>query len=344
MLLSPSQEHLLWRQIIEQHHPELFDIDATASLARRAARTICEWRIPTEREEWADHEDARQFQLWYSIFRRRCAASGWMSRADLLDRLPRWIGERRCGRDLTVFSAFQFTSPALERLIAALDGSGKLMPIDPGKAERSRARKFSGFNDEIEDAARWSRAAVEHGGFRSIAIFVPELSTHRQAIEYSFRQIFYPRSCLGGSYDPRRAAFQIHATRPLSEQPLIAAALLLLNLTRPTLSLNDASAILRCPFLKGADLERSARATADLKLCNRRRTDVDLRDLKYASAQCPQLTSVWRRVDLVLRDGTTSRTFAEWARFFSDLLKAVGWPGKPSDLNAEEQDAIGSMG
>ncbi|MBV8812630.1 MAG: hypothetical protein JO033_28495, partial [Acidobacteriaceae bacterium] len=35
ILLSPSQEHLVWRQIIEENHPELFDIGATASLARR---------------------------------------------------------------------------------------------------------------------------------------------------------------------------------------------------------------------------------------------------------------------------------------------------------------------
>jgi probable DNA repair protein len=340
VLLSPSQEHLLWRQIIEQRHPELFDIGATASLARRAANVVREWRIPAEGEEWIDHEDARQFQSWYSIFRRRCSDGGWMTRADLWDRLPRWIAEGRCGRDLTVFSAFQFTSPALERLIAALDGSGKLMPNDSGKAERGRAREFSGFDKEIENAARWSRAAFERRGSHSIGVFVPELSAHRRAIEYSFRQVFYPRSCVGGSYDPARAAFQIHSTPPLSERPLIAAALLLLKLARPSLNINDASAILRCPFVKGAEAERSARATADLKLCNRRRTDVDLRDLKYISAQCPQLTSVWRRVHRVLGDVGTNRTFAEWTRFFGDLLKAVGWPGKPADLNAEEQDLV----
>jgi len=340
VLLSPPQEHLLWEQIIEQRHPELFDLGATASLARRAARTLREWRIPAEGEDWADHEDARQFQTWHSIFRRRCLENGWIGHADLWDRLPHWIAEGRCGHDLTVFSAFQVTPPALERLIGALDGSGKLMPIDSGKSERARAQEYSAFDQEIEHAARWSRAEFERGRSRSIAVFVPELSTHRRAIQYSFRQVFYPRSCLGGSYDSRRAAFQLHVTPPLSEHPLIAAALLLLKLARPNLSLNDASAILRCPFLKGAEAERSARAAADLKLCNRRRTDVDLQDLRYVSMQCPQLMAVWRRVDQLLVYLLANKSFAEWASSFGNLLKATGWPGKSADLSLEEQDLL----
>src|ERR1700761_7456145 len=36
-LLSPSQERALWQSIIESQHPQLFDPDAAARLARRAS-------------------------------------------------------------------------------------------------------------------------------------------------------------------------------------------------------------------------------------------------------------------------------------------------------------------
>src|SRR5690348_6859061 len=50
-LLSAWQEHLLWQQIIEQNHANLFDIGSTARLAMRAAKLAAEWQI-CEGESW----------------------------------------------------------------------------------------------------------------------------------------------------------------------------------------------------------------------------------------------------------------------------------------------------
>ncbi|MBV9498102.1 MAG: PD-(D/E)XK nuclease family protein [Acidobacteriaceae bacterium] len=340
ILLSPSQEHLVWRQIIEENHPELFDIGATASLARRAASIVREWRVPMEGEEWGDHEDERQFQRWHAIFRRRCSEQGWMTRADVWIRLPEWLSHGHCSRERTLFTAFPAVSPAMKGLLAALDGSGVLMPIEAGQTVRANAQSFSDFDCEIDYAARRARRMFEQGESQSIAIFVPDLATHRRTVEYRFRQVFYPRASVSGSYETRREAFQVHSTPALSERPLIASALLLLRLVRQTLTIQDASLILRCPFVKGAEAEGSVRASAELKLCRRRRTEATFQDLRYVSADCPKLTAVWRRLERVLAKGGANRTFAEWASFFGDLLEAVGWPGETAELSLEEQQLL----
>ncbi len=340
ILLSPSQEHLVWRQIIEEHHPELFDISATASLARLAANIVREWRVPIEGDEWSDHEDGRQFQRWHAIFQRRCSERGWITRADLWARLPGWIADGYCARERTGFMAFQAVSPAMKQLLAALESSGVLMPVETGQAAQAGVQNFADFDSEVDYAVRWARRAFEQRESQSIAIFVPDLAAHRRAIEYSFRQVFYPRASMTGSHETGREAFQVHSAPALFEYPLIASALLLLRLARPTLRIQDASLILRCPFVKGAEAERSARASADLKLCRTRRTEITFQDLKYASADCPKLGSVWPRVERVLAKPGANRTFIEWARFFGDLLEAIGWPGETAELNAEEQELL----
>src|SRR5581483_4175304 len=90
-LLSGAQEHSLWRRIIKEELPGLFDIESTAILARRAAELIAEWHIPLEHEAWAEQEDAKQFRKWLAVFRKICREEGWISRSDLWRFVPKWV-------------------------------------------------------------------------------------------------------------------------------------------------------------------------------------------------------------------------------------------------------------
>src|SRR5579872_574095 len=71
-LLSPAQELLLWRQLIEQEHADLFDINAAARGAREAARIIAQWHISLDGAGWLEHQDGSQFLTWLHRFREIC--------------------------------------------------------------------------------------------------------------------------------------------------------------------------------------------------------------------------------------------------------------------------------
>src|SRR5581483_6609020 len=58
LLLSHAQEEVLWRQIIEEEHANLFDAAGTARLAMGAARLVRDWQIPTDGNAWTEYEDA----------------------------------------------------------------------------------------------------------------------------------------------------------------------------------------------------------------------------------------------------------------------------------------------
>lgn len=346
VLLSPAQEHALWHSIIEQQHPHLFDPNAAARLAGRAARVAAEWHISTDGEVWNEHQDARQFQMWHGVFRRACREQGracreqgWITRADLWHLAPRWIEEGACAREETVFAAFETRSPAFERIKCALGAAGSELEREPHEARIQPAKSFDAFPEEIEFAARFARAAFERKRAHSIAVFVPDLPSNRALVEQVFESVFYSARTLGHAANGRsRSAFHMPAA-PLGEHQIVVNALLLLELARARIHHADAEAILRCPFITGAGVERSARALADLELRKRRDLDVTLADLESVSAKCPLLLPVWAAVRRAIRRMPKQAELPAWSEFCADLLKAAGWPGGFA-LAPQEQDAV----
>lgn len=347
-LLSPSQERLVWQDIIEQEQPDLFDVASTARLASGAFRLLSDWQIPAGGDVWNDHQDAQHFLRWQSRFRQKCQDEHWITRADLLQLLPVWIEEEWCERQLTVFAAFDVIPPALEQIRLRMGRAGAVEPI----AERVRSRSVavqhcSGFPEELEQAARCARAALESHPDESIGVLVPDLAAHRSLVERVFEQAFYPAAALRFVRAPRpqhsqfstSRAFHVNAASPLSEHPIVANALLLLELARPRLAMTDACAILRSSFIVGAEAERSARALADLALRRRRDIDLSLRDMEYCTGNCPRLQSVWQALREKASRAAAYRDLPAWGEFIRDLLETVGWPGD-AQLSPEELDIV----
>ena len=342
-LLSPPQELLLWERVIENSGANLFDVSATARLARDAFRLTAEWQIAQASEGWGAHEDAQQFHRWQATFRKQCQANGWMTRSDVLRLLPSWIESGLCSREPILFAGFDTPSPVLKAII---NSAGSALPYGPrtNGEHRGAVRVCADFREELEIAARWARAQIEAGPGRSVGIFVPGLPDHRSRIERTFRNVFYPRSGLSFvsefNYDSgNQSIFHINRAQTLYEHPIIANSLLFVELARPRIEISAATAILRSSFVTGATKERDARALADLDLRRLRELDVSLRDLEYATRSCPLLTGVWKRVRDVLKSKPNRAELSSWSRFFGDLIQATGWPGD-IELTASEQQIV----
>ena len=319
-LLSPVQERALWQQLFESAHPDLFDFAGAARLAIEAARTIAEWHIPLENEAWDEYKDASHFRQLYREFRRRCEELGCITRSDLWRLAPNWMA-REEGR--VVLVGFEYSSPALQSLPAT---HYPLLLESRKRAKRIPAAKHESLEDELETCARWARRLVEDKGTRSVGILLPKLSEHRASVRRIFDSVFYP----SGGEDA--SAVHIHSAESLHSQPLVASALLLLELVESDLDTVDASAILRSPFVAGAEPERNARALADVQLRRNRAPRVTLKDLEFRTAACPLLQSAWQAVRRVLRAQPRVATLAAWGDRMTDLLSAMGWPGdRPLD-------------
>jgi ATP-dependent helicase/nuclease subunit B len=344
ILLSPVQEHLLWKRTIQETTSELFDADATARMAGQAARTFSEWRLPEDSPHWKDGSDAPHFQQWFKAFQRRCSENGWIIRPDVLQILPDWIAQKLCAPGDFAFPITRRISPSVARIVRTLGERSEVRPLDDERdaAPVVQARRFEEFDGEVEFAARWARNALEESDAQSIAILVPDRATHHKKVERTFLQIFYPGSCRSvvnsqtAAPLPELRAFYVHARSAAVEAPLIAAALLVAELANPRVPVSEAGAVLRSPYIAGANEEQSLRAAADIQLRRRRELDVTLADLEQVATRCPRLLKSLRKLRGVLNRAKTVDTYAGWSRFLGELLQAIGWPGDHEPAGAEQ--------
>ncbi len=345
-LLSSAQEQALWQRIIGQQYPNLFHPAGTARLAIDAARLMAEWRIPLEGEAWDDYKDAQRFGDLFRRFRGLCKRNNWIICSDLWRLVPEWIADGQIDPGRIAFAGFTRFSPALEGIRDALGDRAETVSLDAPEAPQSVfATACPDFAAELEYAARWARQQVEDGPNGTVAVFVPEILKHHEAVERTFRQVFYPSRALQFTKQrrddtPEQASpFHINGSKPLSAHPLIANALLLLELARPQIAIADAGAILRCPFITGAKAEDGPRALADIKLRKRRDLEVTLAGMQASAEKCSLLAPVWDALHHVLRIRSWTLELSRWAEFITDLLRAVGWPGD-EDLSGTEQEVV----
>lgn len=328
-LLSASQERELWRQIIEQDRPDLFDLRAMARLAQRASRTLAEYQIPTDSDAWPEHLDAQSFRSWHQTLESALKKENWITRSELWRLLPHWISKGVLAPGPVTFSAFTSISPGLSALSRALGDSVSFAGASFTHHNRARLSGHASILHEIEHTARAIRHQLENGSSSSIGVFVVDLPRHSRDLLRIFNQVFYPAST------PRD---HIHLqSETLAAHPLVASALLLLELAEPRISFSSAGAILRSPFIDGARSERSLRALADRKLRRARELDYSPSQLQTAAWDCPVLYQMLGRIHRIVAKLNPPLRLPQWSAVFSDILEKAKWPAIENLTEAERR-------
>jgi probable DNA repair protein len=128
--------------------------------------------------------------------------------------------------------------------------------------------------------------------------------------------------------DIGESPFHISEARLLIDQPIVASALLLLNLLCPRIDQADVGAILRSPFIRGAHAEQNERALADIALRKQRELDFNFRDIERVSRSSPILSACFHSMAKLLPKTSQRRPLSDWSEFVSEVLLALGWPGE----------------
>src|SRR4029077_13945846 len=116
-------------------------------------------------------------------------------------------------------------------------------------------------------AACWARARLEEGRLR-IGVVVPELEIRRREVARVFSRVMRPGFQVPGAA-PAALPFNISIGIPLVQYPLVALALSLLEFSQREIPFDEASRLIRSPFLADAEREAAERAKLDVKLRRR---------------------------------------------------------------------------
>jgi probable DNA repair protein len=321
LLLTPAQEQAIWEEILDD--AGLLSVAQTARQCRDAWRLAHAWRI----RPGGGGEDAAAFQEWARRYEAR--TRGEVDAARLPDLVSGLLAQVRTPKLLVAY-AFDILPPQTKEFFAGFE----LAQCKPEPANGAVVKlSFPAFRDEIEQAAAWARARLEQGRAR-IGVVVPELAQRRKEVARVFSRAMQPGFNLPGG--PRAPLpFNVSLGEPLADFPLVDAALALIRISFQEVDFALASRLIRSPFLGGADSEMARRARLDAKL----------REILGATVSLPKLIGCIEHAPLLRRHleavfslkAGARQTAGAWARHFSALLEAAGFPGERTLDSAEFQ-------
>ena len=340
LLLAPPVVARLWETILAEEGDPLVDLAGAARSAAEAWTLFHAWRRD-ETDSMAawqrahSGDDARVFARWaarYAGALKRHRQTDLALAPDALRRIAGPVldqGERRI-----VLAGFRDFTPQERRLIEALSAAGaEIQRFDAPRAEASRFERFAAAdgNDELTCAFAWARRQVEAGATR-VGIVVRDLARRRDAVIACAEETLCPELMA----DAQAARpYDISLGLPLSEAPIVFAALTLLRLAQAPVPLDDACLVVRSPYLPEAEARWTERAA-----------------LERAWRERGARTRSWRELiidlgthDLALSQRWSTATFPgdrrrpalEWMLAWRAWLDQVGFPGERALSSAEWQ-------
>ncbi|MFN2646826.1 MAG: PD-(D/E)XK nuclease family protein [Burkholderiales bacterium] len=319
LLLTPAQEQHLWERILAESG--LLIVPQAAAQCREAWRLLHAWRIPSG----PGNEDALAFAQWSAAYRK--ASADDIDSARLPDLMAGFL-EKVKKPALIVAYGFDVMPPQTNGFLERFDW----VECTPAPIEgRSQRASFASATQELEAAAKWARARLEAGAKR-IGVVVPDLGARRAEVVRIFARVMNP-----GYNLPARASaplpFNLSLGRPLAAYALVGAALTLLELVFRPIDFAHASHLIRSPFLGGADRELAKRAALDVRLRRDADETISLAKLIAASEPAPLLRKLLEAAFAAAKPAAESP--ADWARRFSAVLDAAGFPGERA-LDSDE--------
>src|SRR6185503_17036772 len=240
-LLAPSQEQALWEEILADSG--LLAVPQAAADCRRAWELAHEWRIAGALGSFPGNDDARAFVAWSRDYARRCEKAGCIDSA----RLPDVLAPLPLNRPkLLVTYAFDVQPPQMKEFLEGFE----VVSCTPAPVSSIAGKTtYPSPREELEATAQWARAKLEAGAQR-IGVVVPELGKRRKEVVRVFSRVLRPGFNLPGG-ESRPLAFNVSLGVPLAEYPLVAAALSLLELSAGEVPFEQASRVVRSPFIGG---------------------------------------------------------------------------------------------
>ena len=273
---------------------------------------------------WLDDRDAIDEPL---LAEELIAVFARASRQQLESLLPRSL----------ILDGFLQLPSQLDHLIESVKATGTQVLLNSPKPKAYLLQtRYADDDCELLSIATQMRAELEHNQNQLLGLVVPNLQLRRDAVVRAFEQTFYPGM---SPLDIRaqRPAYEISLGQSLGEQPVVATALLVLQLSARSISGNELSSLLLSPYWLAAQTEARRREQLDRRLRDKRLRVLTLEQLGTELYKGSRLTPAIKK--LVRLRKMSSTTLTDWATRFSIWLKVLGWPGE-SSVDSEEYQTV----
>jgi len=348
LLMNRTQEHLVWRAVLEgdTELASLKGVDSLAKLAAEAWALVCGYSgLGRLRGAAGGSSDAKAFVRWVAIFERRCREDGLLSGAQLAGRLLEAVAaaELKMTGEV-VLVGFDVMTPAQRGLVEAVAAAGAVVTevaVGVLAAERVLVRAADEA-EELRAAAGWARGVLETDADARIAVIVPGLEAERREIDRVFREVLAPEMEAIGAKGA--IPYEYSVGMALGRTPMVATALELLRWAVEARPLEEVSGLMLSPYLAMVTSERGARAELEafaLRGARLLRPEVSVAGVMEKLGEgVPVLAEALRRMMVVVARSVSEdegRLYSEWAEVMHELLDAARWGAGMGEDSVEYQ-------
>ena len=323
VVMNEHQQAALWQQAIAEDGVELLDGAAAAKAAARAWRLVETWNVPMNDPSFEHHADGKAFRRWARRFELTAKDRGWLTVARQEQAVG---GELANAPKHLLLAGFDEFTPLQTSILEKCRELGSNVEIVESNQVPAKERWVASFEDrpaEIRAAAAWARRMLDARPSASFAIIPTGLAQSRAELDRALEQALGVR------------AFNISLGIPLTQWPMASAALLVLQLaTSGALSMEEWGALLRCPFVFGAERELAARGMLEARL--RRKQAMRLKSSEIHQ-DCLLLNKLLGDLEVERRLLPRRQSMSTWAQSFAMLLQTAGWPGERVLSSTERQ-------
>lgn len=338
-LMPDLLQQRAWRQCIERDESvALLDTEAAANLARQSWQLSSAWQCFNDENDYLP-QDQYTWQRWRSSYVAWLAAQSSIDDSTLADHVVELLsveGGRALFPDELILDGFLQLPPQLLKLKDALIDAG--VNVDLVERQPQAFVHRVEYQDDVQELlsiATHMRQELELNANQTLGLVVSDLQQRRASVLRAFDRIFFPAL----SPDEIRSEgrpYDISLGLPLSDTPIIKAALLSIKLCFSRIEGSDISAWLLTPYLLASNSESQRREQMDRRLRDDRVRSLDIASLLDHLYPGSKLATAGR--GLLKKRRTNRATLSVWAARFSDWLKILGWPGK--GIDSEEYQAV----
>lgn len=339
-LLSAGQAKQVWENVIaenvrnrykEGYEYLLWHITATASQVMAAYGLMRSYGIETGEFPEIVSEDVRNFRIWLEDYQLTLANRNWLDSESLPDEIRKNIEAFvRADQPAVVFAGFDCWTPQRSDLTDSLRGRIGSVEVLEHKIELDSAHpqriEFSTTDEEIDVCARWARAVLDaNPAVHRVGIAAPDLRGIRPRLSRRLSAYLNPDAVMEDR-QPNRLAFHMTLGDALSDVPIVADAMNLLELVRPEFDLEIMRSVLLSDRIKDWNQERAERSRMadDIYSVGGDRLSID-DFVKFATRgnkkRCSKFLRLLRRAARLLSDQPSPADYADWGRFFMDWIK-----------------------
>ena len=342
-VLTELQSQYLWQKIIREDsaipNQNLLHIQGAANHAFKAYQLICQYHMPKDSSAFNNYtEETQAFRRWLTRYQKQLKEWNALDPAELLDSVTKRMkqGLIPLPKEVT-FHGFDEISPQFESWINLLKDkkvSVQFEPFEPHPVisdqltasisqKQATVQKYEDADEEAKQCARWIRSVYKEG--ETIGIVVPEMEAYRAILEREFKAELAPASVY--PWIDKHLPFNLSLGTPLSHEPMVHLALLLLSQKDKRMPLLTFSTLITSSFIKGAPEEVPSRYELDWYLRSGKITQVFLPKALTAKQKsaCPLLTTCLDHWMKWLDEKSYSLP-SQWAEKISTFLKNLGWP------------------